>query len=199
MRPASPQAWQRAGAQLRDAARAARQIADGRAALPELAGAHPAGTPAASTPGASPPVPAPGNDKSTAAAGPATWYQRTFHGRADQVARVRREISAHLDGCPASDDAVLIASELAANAVTHSASTGGFFTVRVEAYPGNYLWVESEDLGGEWHCKPADGRPHGLDIVEALAGPDNWGVETTSDGDRIVWARLDLPRGSRRP
>jgi hypothetical protein len=28
----------------------------------------------------------------------------------------------------------------------------------------------------------------------ALAGPDNWGTETTSDGDRIVWARLDLPR-----
>ncbi len=43
----------------------------------------------------------------------ATWYQRTFHGRADQVARVRREIAAHLDGCPAADDAVLIASELA--------------------------------------------------------------------------------------
>jgi hypothetical protein len=26
-----------------------------------------------------------------------------------------------------------------------------------------------------------------------LAGPDNWGADTTSDGDRIVWARLDLP------
>jgi len=26
-------------------------------------------------------------------------------------------------------------------------------------------------------------------IVTALVG-DNWGVETTSDGDRIVWCRI---------
>ncbi len=50
------------------------------------------------------------DDVSRAAAQAATWYQQTFHGRADQVARVRREIAAHLDGCPAADDAVLIAS-----------------------------------------------------------------------------------------
>lgn len=123
----------------------------------------------------------------------AAWYQRTFHGRPDQVGRVRREIAAHLKDCPAATDAVLIASELAANAVTHSASRDEFFTVRCEAYP-DYVWVEVEDLGGEWHCKLPDDRPHGLDIVNALAGSDNWGTETTSDGDRILWARLDLPR-----
>jgi len=71
---------------------------------------------------------------------PATWYQRTFHGRADQVGQVRREIAAHLHGCPAAADAVLIASELAGNAVTHSASAGEFFTVRCEAYP-DYVWI----------------------------------------------------------
>jgi anti-sigma regulatory factor (Ser/Thr protein kinase) len=123
----------------------------------------------------------------------ATWYQRTFHGRPEQVSRVRREIAAHLEDCPAAADVVLIASELAANAVTHSASQGEFFTVRCQAYPG-YVWVECADLGGEWHCKPPDDSPHGLDIINALAGPDNWGTETTSDGDRIVWARLDLPQ-----
>jgi anti-sigma regulatory factor (Ser/Thr protein kinase) len=128
----------------------------------------------------------------TAAAQAATWYQRTFHGRADQVARVRREIAAHLEGCPAADDAVLIVSELAGNSVTHSASAGEFFTVRCEAHP-DYLWIECEDLGDQWHCKPKDDRPHGLDIIEALAGPDNWGTETTSDGDRVVWVRLCLP------
>jgi anti-sigma regulatory factor (Ser/Thr protein kinase) len=133
---------------------------------------------------------------SKAAAEVATWYQRTFHGRADQVARVRREIAAHLDGCPAVDDAVLIVSELAANAVTHSASQGEFFTVRCEVYP-DYVWVEVEDLGGPWHCRPSDGRPHGLVIVNALAGPDNWGTEITSDGDHIVWARFDLPQQGR--
>jgi hypothetical protein len=57
-----------------------------------------------------------------------------------------------------------------------------------------YIWVECEDLGGPWRSKPPDDRPHGLNIVEALAGPHNWGTETTSDGDRIVWARLNLPR-----
>ena len=133
---------------------------------------------------------------SRAAADVATWYQRTLHGRADQVARIRREIAAHLDGCPAAADAVLIASELAANSVTHSASQDEFFTVRCETYP-DYLWIEVEDLGGEWHCKPQDDRPHGLQIVEALTGPDNWGTETTSDGDRVVWARLQLPQEGR--
>jgi serine/threonine-protein kinase RsbW len=130
---------------------------------------------------------------SSVAAQAATWYQRTFHGRPDQVARVRREIAAHLEDCPAADDAVLIASELAANSVTHSASQGQFFTVRCQAYPG-YVWIECEDLGGEWQRKPGDDRPHGLDIIRALVGPDNWGTETTGDGDRIVWARLELPR-----
>jgi len=134
---------------------------------------------------------------SSAAAQAATRYQRTFHGRADQVAQVRREIAAHLNGSPAADDAVLIASELAANAVTHSASAGEFFTIRCEACP-DYLRVEVEDLGGTWDPRPGDDRPHGLDIIEALAGPDNWGTQTTSDGDRVVWARLDLPRDGRR-
>jgi anti-sigma regulatory factor (Ser/Thr protein kinase) len=126
---------------------------------------------------------------SSAAAEAAIRYQRTFPGRAGQVARARREITAHLDGCPAADDAVLIVSELAANAVTHSASAGEFFTIRCQAGPG-YVRVECEDLGGPWHCPRPDDRPHGLDIIEALAGPGNWGTETTGDGGRIVWARL---------
>jgi hypothetical protein len=130
---------------------------------------------------------------SSAAAPAAIRYQQTFHGRADQVAQVRRDLAAHLAGSPVADDAVLIASELAANAVTHSASAGEFFIVRVETYPA-YMQIECEDLGGPWQCGPPDTRPHGLDIIQALAGPDNWGTETTSDADRIVWARLDLLR-----
>lgn len=78
----------------------------------------------------------------------------------------------------------------------HSASRDEFFTVRCQADPG-YIWIEVEDLGGPWPLAQPDGRPHGLDIISALAGPDNWGAGTTSDGDRIVWARLDLPGESR--
>ena len=97
----------------------------------------------------------------------------------------------HLAGCPAADDAILIMSELASNAVVHSASQGQFFTIRAERHP-DYVWVEAEDLGGPWRCRQRDGRPHGLDVVEALTGPDGWGVEITTGGGRVVWARLDL-------
>ncbi len=129
----------------------------------------------------------------TTTAAAATYYTGTYHGRPDQARRVRAAVAGHLAGCPAADDAILIVSELASNAIVHSNSAGEFFTVRVEVYPG-YVWIECEDRGGAWHCKPQDDRPHGLDIIEALAGPDNWGTETTGDGDRVVWARLGLPR-----
>jgi hypothetical protein len=49
-----------------------------------------------------------------------------------------------------------------------------------------------EDAGGPWHCPQSDGRPHGLDVVEALTGPDGWGVQTSTGGRRVVWARLNL-------
>lgn len=122
---------------------------------------------------------------------PITWYQRTFHGRPDQVAQIRRDLTAHLDGCPAAADAVLIVSELAANAALHSHSRGEFLTVRCGTYPA-YVRVEVEDLGGPWRPRRPDDRPHGLDLIAALAGPDGWGTETTNDGYRIVWAQLDL-------
>ena len=69
------------------------------------------------------------------AAGTASWYKRTFPGRADQLSQVRREIAGYLAGCPAAADLVLIANELAANAIVHSRSRGEFFTVRCQAHP----------------------------------------------------------------
>jgi anti-sigma regulatory factor (Ser/Thr protein kinase) len=124
----------------------------------------------------------------------APCYTGIYPGRADQLRHVRRAVARHLAGRPGADDAVLILSELAANAIVHSASRGQFFTVRAELYL-DYVWVEAEDLGGLWRGRLSDGRPHGLDVVEALTGPDGWGVETTTDGGRVVWARLDLPPG----
>lgn len=129
---------------------------------------------------------------SSAAAGAATRYQQTFRGRADQVAQVRHKVAAYLGGCPAADDATLIVSEIVSNAIVHSDSKGKSFTVRCETFR-DYVRIECEDLGGPWHCPRPDDRPHGLDIIGALAGPGNWGTETTGSGGRIVWARLDLP------
>jgi anti-sigma regulatory factor (Ser/Thr protein kinase) len=131
---------------------------------------------------------------SSAAAEAATSYQQTFPGRADQVALVRRDIASYLAGQPAVDDAVLAASELAANSVLHSASAGAYFTVRCQASPGR-VRIEVEDLGGPWQPGRPDSRPHGLDIIRALTGPGGWGTDTTAQGNRIVWAQLDSPEG----
>ena len=121
----------------------------------------------------------------------ATRHTCTYPGRADQVRHVRRAVAQHLAGCPAADDAVLIASELASNAILHSRSRCGQFTIRAELHPDHIL-IEAEDLGGPWRPRPSGDRPHGLTVVEALTGPECWGVKTTGDGGRVVWARLDL-------
>jgi anti-sigma regulatory factor (Ser/Thr protein kinase) len=118
-----------------------------------------------------------------------TRYTGTFQGRAEEVRQVRREIADYLGRCPAADDIILIADELAANAILHTQSRGSTFTVRCHASPGQ-VRIEVEDLGGPWRPRNPGDRPHGLDIIEALAGPDEWGTETTGTGGRTVWARL---------
>jgi serine/threonine-protein kinase RsbW len=94
------------------------------------------------------------------------------------------------------DEALLIVSELAANAILHSRSghPGGTFTVRTELHD-SYLFIEVQDEGGLWKTHvPADGRPHGFDILNGLCGADDWGVDNDDTG-RVAWARLDLPSG----
>ena len=100
----------------------------------------------------------------TAEPAAATRHTATYPGRADQVRHVRRAVASYLAGCPAAADAVLIASELAANAILHSRSRTGHFTVRAELHP-DHVRVEAEDLGGPWRRRQPDGRPHGLDVV----------------------------------
>jgi len=126
---------------------------------------------------------------SRTAAQAATSYTGVFRGHPDQVARARHAITRHLAGHPAADDAALIVSELAANAVLHSNSAGQSFTVRARP-AGTGLHLEVEDLGGPWDPAPRDTtRPHGLDVIQALAGPGNWGINGDSTG-RTAWARL---------
>ena len=40
-----------------------------------------------------------------------TSYTGTFHGRAGEVSRVRRQVARYLGDCPGTDDAVLVASD----------------------------------------------------------------------------------------
>jgi|HubBroStandDraft_1064217.scaffolds.fasta_scaffold160217_2 serine/threonine-protein kinase RsbW len=101
---------------------------------------------------------------------------RVFVGTADQVAAVRGFVRALLGGHPALDDAVLVASELAANAIAHTASghAGGAFGVHLARLSAEHVAVLVTDQGGptEPSVRAADlgsesGR--GLDVVTALS------------------------------
>jgi len=103
-----------------------------------------------------------------------------------------------LAGCPVADDVVLCVSELASNSILHSNSgkADDTFTVRTAVLDGDYVQVEVQDNGGPWK-EPTrnEGRPHGLDIVHALA--DDCGRDGDALTGWIVWARFDWPTHDR--
>ena len=117
----------------------------------------------------------------------------TYPGDAQHIRAVRADMRPVLGDHTRADDAILCASELAANAALHSRSRlpGGTFTVRAIISPGRYTRIEVQDNGGPWNQAMVDpARHHGLDIVRAVA--DEWGI----DGDhasRTIWARFDWP------
>lgn len=121
---------------------------------------------------------------------------RSYPGQRGQIRLVRATLALLLDGCPLVADAILIASELAANAVVHSksAAPGGSFTVRAEVCPGAYVRIEVDDQGGQWAPRGHElDRPHGLDLIDALVGTGNWGIHGDAERGRTAWARLDWP------
>lgn len=89
------------------------------------------------------------------------------------------------------DDAMLVVSELAANALMHARSS---YRVRVAA-AGPALRIEVEDDGaGTPEPRPLTqtaehGR--GLHLVGALAA--SWGMEAAESGGKRVWAELAIP------
>ena len=126
----------------------------------------------------------------TAVAAGTRRHTGTYPAESRQVGLARAALAEWLAGCPQADEAILVASEFATNCVLHSASRhGGAFTLRAEVLR-DHVRIEVEDAGGPWSDGPQDdGRPHGFDVVAALAGPGNWGI----DGDarwRVAWARL---------
>jgi len=129
------------------------------------------------------------DDVSTTAAQAAASYAGTFPGHAREASSVRREIAAYLDNCPVTQDMILIASELTANAILHTQSRSSTLRVRCQLSP-RAARIEVEDLGGPWRTRQPSDRPHGLDIIQALTGPDGWGTQPAGNGGRIVWARL---------
>ena len=128
----------------------------------------------------------PATDLPDTATAPA--YTSTFRGRAEETARVRREIADYLNNCPAADDMILIASELAANGILHSRSRGNSF--RVRCHCPRRCPDRGRRHGRTLADRKPDDRPHGLDIIQALTGQDGWGTQVTSTGGRLTWARL---------
>jgi serine/threonine-protein kinase RsbW len=123
------------------------------------------------------------------AAPPATG--RVFPGGTGQVREARRFLAGVLDGCPAGDDALLCASELATNAVLHSRSgrPGGRFSVCAALRAGS-VRVAVADEGGPWgQERDGDGQSgRGLLIVGELAS--RWGREDGA-GRRTMWFEMD--------
>lgn len=128
--------------------------------------------------------------------------RRRFPGLPNQIRHARRFVARQLGDTPQVSTATLLTSELATNAVTHSASgrDGGKFEVTVSRAV-NWARVEVRDLGGAeqpraQHRDPYDASENGrgLDLVEALAG--KWGTDARVDGmGRLVWFELTWEEG----
>jgi hypothetical protein len=126
----------------------------------------------------------------TAAAAGTRRHIGTYPAEPGQVRLARVALAVWLGGWPLADEAILLASEFATNAVLHSASRhGGAFTLRVEVGQDR-LRIEVEDAGGPWQGGVRDDdRPHGFDVVAAIAGAGNWGIDGDVRG-RVAWAWL---------
>ncbi|HZT67024.1 MAG TPA: ATP-binding protein [Acidimicrobiales bacterium] len=114
-----------------------------------------------------------------------------FDPRPDAVNEVRRLVRARLAGggrADLEDDAVLVAAELATNALFHGR---GPITVSVSTTTGGPVRIEVADRSpvpprvGPHRELGTTGR--GLTVVTALATV--WGCELTPDG-KVVWAEL---------
>jgi len=119
--------------------------------------------------------------------------RRIFPGSYDQVRQVRLFVARVLEGCPVADEAVLLSSELATNAITHTASgEGGKFIVNV--YRGETrLMVTVRDDGSDQAPTVRPGGEvaesgYGLGLVELMA--DGWG-HCGGPRCRDVWFTLE--------
>jgi anti-sigma regulatory factor (Ser/Thr protein kinase) len=133
-------------------------------------------------------------------------WMRVFPGTLDQVAEARRFVACLLDECPARDALVSCTSELAANAVVHTASgLSGYFTVEVTCPRSGVARVAVTDAGGP--TEPAAGSPVeagavdqdvddlpvcGLGLALVAASASCWGYYDTGPG-RTVWAEASWP------
>ncbi|MEY9857610.1 anti-sigma regulatory factor (Ser/Thr protein kinase) [Catenulispora sp. GAS73] len=136
-----------------------------------------------------------------------SYWSRSFPGLAENLAEVRQFTQMVLGDAPGADLVVLAVSELAGNAIVHTASgaPGGQFVVHLAAFADRWqvrvddegsptephvvvdgIDVEGIDEDADWDCE--SGR--GLAMVSAISR--KWGV--LGDGcARAVWAEIPYP------
>jgi len=123
---------------------------------------------------------------------PVRIEQRVFPGRDDQVPEARRFVKRALDGCPVVDDAILCVSELATNALLHSASgNGGEFKIIVQRGKWSVRVAVSDDGSpGKPAIRVLDAtseQGRGLALLALTAS--RWG-ESGDEHGRTVWFEL---------
>jgi serine/threonine-protein kinase RsbW len=118
---------------------------------------------------------------------------RRFPGTAASIGQARAWVAGLLPpGCPRVADVALVVSELATNAVLHSASgaPGGVFEIRVDVEPG-VVAVAVADAGPALVPATRQGEfGRGLELVAEVA--DAYEATVTEAG-RTAWCRLDWP------
>jgi anti-sigma regulatory factor (Ser/Thr protein kinase) len=122
--------------------------------------------------------------------------RRTFPGRADQIAHARDFTRRALGPCPVLDEAVLLVSELATNALEHTAtSNAGSFHVTICLSETSVLVAVTDDGSDETPLpRPVDALAEdgrGLGLVDSVA--DRWG-QRGNQHSRTVWAELHWKR-----
>jgi anti-sigma regulatory factor (Ser/Thr protein kinase) len=117
---------------------------------------------------------------------------RMFPGRADQIAHAREFTRRVLASCPVLDEAVLLVSELATNAVEHTATrNAGHFHVTIHQRDRRLLIAITDD--GSDHApvlctaEPLAEEGRGLSLVEIIA--HRWG-HCGGEHGRTVWFEL---------
>lgn len=121
-------------------------------------------------------------------------WSRQFPGEPESVSEARAFTRAALRGRSGRDAAELVVSELATNAILHSASgePDGFFVVHITGTV-NKIRLRVYDLGGpKTPCRVEDADDQesgrGLFIVDDFA--EAWGVEGDGSLGRVVWADI---------
>jgi len=121
------------------------------------------------------------------------------------VPEARRFVSRLLDGCPAKETLVICVSELATNAIAHTASGhGGSFTVEVDCPREGVARIAVTDAGGRG--VPAPGRllpvpgeimaEGGRGLAMVAACTSRWGYADAPAGPgHTVWAEACWPVG----